>query len=1065
MENYLDVSLHVFLLFVSIFAKAVIDTNKVELDGRNYSATPAIGQTPPGVVIHNSLTTTHNYIGSPSIVIMPDGTYIASHDYFGNLVSYTTIYNSMDRGKTWTKLSEIPVCTWATLFNRGEELYLIGIAPNSGSWYGHYVIHKSLDGGNSWTSPTDENTGKLKSGYYHCAPVPVITHNGKIWRAAENMRTAGGWGPFAALMTSVPENADLLKASNWTFSNEILYQSSFHPNTSAWLEGNAVVAPDGKVKNVLRVAYNPDNLGAICSVLDDGKTLSFNPETDFIDLPGASKKFTIRYDEKSKKYWSLVNYVLAEDRVAGDIGAIRNTQVLIHSEDLRNWTIKDTILHADDPQFYGFQYLDWQFDGEDIVAVSRTAWEDEGGLPPRQHDANFITFHRISKFRYERPSVENEVEVAKWYNNAKSAVALTFDDGFKGFYDYAFPVLEAYNIDATFYLNSSKLVNKGEPRIERYGYWEDFVEMAEAGHEMGSHSATHPDLTAIDANMLHNELANDKAMIESKIPNQKCLTYAYPFCKNNQTVRDSAANYFIAARTCGSVANNWSLQPNDWMGVNSNLLTWGSPRTLANENVLAIQTQNEIINQLINAGKFGVYCIHEVISFEKLNTTNSYEPCTTEWLDIICNFMDEKRADGDLWPTTLVNITRYSKMRDNLRVMSQYIDTDSVVYAFTDGLDDDIYNISITVNIVVPEDFKNVIIYKNDVKVETLEVENQRIQISIVPDRDVICIKNLSLQTDMRIAPAPLFRDPIFDGAADPSIIYNQKEKIWYMFYTNRRANVDCEGTSWVYGTPIGCATSSDNGRTWNYRGSINLQFEPGHNTFWAPHVIYDNGKYHLYVTYIPGIRNSWSGRGRIAHYVSKDLWNWKFKKLLDLSDNALLDATVFKKPDGNWGIWYKDSKLGATVTAVGKTLDKFIRVSGNVIDDCGHEAPLVFSFQGYYWLLTDQWEGLGVYRSKDTDNWEKTGVILGKPGTRKEDNVRASHPGVAVVGEKAFVFYFTHPGWEKEGGWGNESSKLDAAGVLPHLYKYSVIQVAELKFEDGTLTCDRDTPFDFYLP
>lgn len=319
-------------------------------------------------------------------------------------------------------------------------------------------------------------------------------------------------------------------------------------------------------------------------------------------------------------------------------------------------------------------------------------------------------------------------------------------------------------------------------------------------------------------------------------------------------------------------------------------------------------------------------------------------------------------------------------------------------------------------------------------------------------------------QKDINIAPAPLFRDPIFDGAADPSIIYNHVEKAWYMFYTNRRANVDCVGTSWVYGTHIACASSSDNGRTWVYRGSLDLEFENGHNTFWAPHIVYDNGKYHMYVTYITGIRDHWSGRGQIAHYDSDDLWDWNFVDLLDLSENALLDATVFQKPSGKWGIWYKDSKTGATVEAVGDNLYEFNPVPGNVVDDVGHEAPLVFSFKGYYWLLTDQWEGLGVYRSKDTDNWEKMGVILGEPGTRKEDNVRASHPGVAVVGEKAYVFYFTHPGWGEEGGWGDDNAKKDAAGILPHRYRYSVIQVAELKFEDGKLTSDRNAPFDFYL-
>ena len=50
---------------------------------------------------------------------------------------------------------------------------------------------------------------------------------------------------------------------------------------------------------------------------------------------------------------------------------------------------------------------------------------------------------------------------------------------------------------------------------------------------------------------------------------------------------------------------------------------------------------------------------------------------------------------------------------------------------------------------------------------------------------------------EMRVAKAPLFRDPIHDGAADPMVIYNEQEKAWYMFYTNRRANVPTQGTNW----------------------------------------------------------------------------------------------------------------------------------------------------------------------------------------------------------------------------------------------------------------------------
>ena len=44
----------------------------------------------------------------------------------------------------------------------------------------------------------------------------------------------------------------------------------------------------------------------------------------------------------------------------------------------------------------------------------------------------------------------------------------------------------------------------------------------------------------------------------------------------------------------------------------------------------------------------------------------------------------------------------------------------------------------------------------------------------------------------MSQAAAPLFRDPIHDGAADPTVIWNPHEKAWWLLYTNRRANVAC---------------------------------------------------------------------------------------------------------------------------------------------------------------------------------------------------------------------------------------------------------------------------------
>ncbi|MEO8735435.1 MAG: hypothetical protein ABI380_02740, partial [Edaphobacter sp.] len=57
------------------------------------------------------------------------------------------------------------------------------------------------------------------------------------------------------------------------------------------------------------------------------------------------------------------------------------------------------------------------------------------------------------------------------------------------------------------------------------------------------------------------------------------------------------------------------------------------------------------------------------------------------------------------------------------------------------------------------------------------------------------------------LAPKPLFRDPVHDGATDPTVIWNQAKKQWWMFYTNRRADqtpTDPKDVAWLHGTRIG---------------------------------------------------------------------------------------------------------------------------------------------------------------------------------------------------------------------------------------------------------------------
>ena len=138
---------------------------------------PAEDSKPPGIVIDHRPASTRQFVGSPSLAILANGDYVASHDWFGpgSTRNRTVVFASSDRGQTWKQLTEIEGQWWSTLFVHNGALYLMGTSAENGQ----AVIRRSTDGGHTWTAPLDANSGWLRAdGKYHCAPVRVVTHRG-----------------------------------------------------------------------------------------------------------------------------------------------------------------------------------------------------------------------------------------------------------------------------------------------------------------------------------------------------------------------------------------------------------------------------------------------------------------------------------------------------------------------------------------------------------------------------------------------------------------------------------------------------------------------------------------------------------------------------------------------------------------------------------------------------------------------------------------------------------------------------------------------------------------------
>ncbi|MBJ6108015.1 glycosyl hydrolase [Hymenobacter sp. BT523] len=302
-----------------------------------------------------------------------------------------------------------------------------------------------------------------------------------------------------------------------------------------------------------------------------------------------------------------------------------------------------------------------------------------------------------------------------------------------------------------------------------------------------------------------------------------------------------------------------------------------------------------------------------------------------------------------------------------------------------------------------------------------------------------------------RPAPKPLFRDPVYDGAADPVIVWNKQAKKWWMFYTNRRAtDTTATGVTWVHGTRISIAESGDGGTTWTYRDTANINYRPDRGyTHWAPDIVEDRGRYHMFLTYVPGTFTDWQHPRVIVQLSSTDLRTWQYVQTLPLVTDKVIDASVHQLPDGTWRLWYNNERDHKSIYYADSPDLQHWTDHGQALNERG-EGPKVFRWHEQYWLIIDQWKGLAVYHSIDLLHWTaQPERILEQPGQGRDDQAIGGHCDVVVSKGRAFVFYFTHPG----------RSTASPAPANSIAAKRSVIQVAELEFNNGRLTCDRDKP------
>lgn len=103
------------------------------------------------------------------------------------------------------------------------------------------------------------------------------------------------------------------------------------------------------------------------------------------------------------------------------------------------------------------------------------------------------------------------------------SIVLTFDDGWRSQYTYAFPVLKKYGFTATFFIYTNVLDRN------YFLTWDQVRLMSGEGMTIGGHTESHPYLLKIhDEAQLRKEIIDGKHIIKNQI-RKNIYVFAYPY--------------------------------------------------------------------------------------------------------------------------------------------------------------------------------------------------------------------------------------------------------------------------------------------------------------------------------------------------------------------------------------------------------------------------------------------------------------------------------------------------------------------------------------------------------
>jgi hypothetical protein len=315
-------------------------------------------------------------------------------------------------------------------------------------------------------------------------------------------------------------------------------------------------------------------------------------------------------------------------------------------------------------------------------------------------------------------------QVGTWQGFRSAAVSYTFDDNLPNQLAIAIPMFDQFGFKVTLFTVTGPSSVWPWP-----ANWSGLQKAAAEGHEIASHTITHPNFSSLADSLQQQELELSQDTINAHIPGHQCITIAYPYCVSGNEAID--ANYYIAGRGCsGQIV---STTPSDFMNISSFVLGDQGTNTVAGIESIA--------NSAASQNGWCVYLIHGINGTEP----GAYSPISQDTVLATVGYLYANPTR--FWVAPFGTVARYIKERNSASV-SQLLDYgDSVTVQLTDNLDSAYYNVPLAIRRPLPTGWDSASVCQNGdtVNSEIVRVDTVKyIMFDAVPNAGNITLVNES---------------------------------------------------------------------------------------------------------------------------------------------------------------------------------------------------------------------------------------------------------------------------------------------------------------------------------